>query len=206
MRHATQSPKTLTSVETTAILAATSRSDGDLRDHLILAIALGTGLRVSELVALNVGDVRSGKGAKGVWTLRASTTKNNRGGTIALPEKLRRKVSRYLKWKKDRNEDIGPDDPLFLSRGGGRGGCSGGGRLSVRAAQHTFRIWQERCGFDRRVGFHCLRHTFCSNLWRSSGDLRLVQAAARHVSQATTSIYVHATVEDVLRGVQDIPC
>ena len=206
MRHTGRSPKTLTDAETAMLLQATARADGDYRDHIILSIALGTGLRVSEIVALNIGDVRNGKGAKGIWTLRPETTKGNVGGTIGLPEKLRRKVSRFLKWKADHAEALDEDAPVFLSRGGGRNRKAAGGRLSIRSAQAIFTRWQARCGFDRRVSFHTLRHTFCSNLWRATGDLRLVQQAARHANPSTTSIYTHATVEDVLRAVQQIPC
>ena len=196
----------MTDAETAMLLGSTGRADGDYRDHIILSVALGAGLRVSEIVLLNVGDVRNGKGAKGVWTLRPETTKGNVGGTVALPDRLRRKVSRFLKWKAEHGEQLGDHHPLLVSRGGGRNGKVGGGRLSVRAAQHIFKVWQERCGFDRRVHFHCLRHTFCSNLWRATGDLKLVQQAARHASPSTTSIYTHATIEDVLQAVQNIPC
>lgn len=206
MRHTKRAPTTLTDAETAMLLQATGRADADYRDHMIISIALGTGLRVSEIVGLNVGDVRNGKGAKGVWVLRPETTKGNVGGTVALPDRLRRKVSRYLKWKAERGESLVPGDPLFISRGGGRGGATGGLRLSVRASQAMFARWQPRCGFDRRVNFHSLRHTFCSNLWRATGDLRLVQQAARHADPGTTSRYTHATVEDVLRAVQDVPC
>ena len=103
-------------------------------------------------------------------------------------------------------EPLDVDAPLFISRGGGRAATVGGGRLSVRAVQHLFALWQARCGFDRRLNFHALRHTFCTNLWKATGDLRLVQHAARHANPGTTSIYTHASTEDVLRAVQDLPC
>lgn len=206
MRHLSRTPTTLTDAEVRALLEATSRADRDLRDHVIFAVALGSGLRVSEIVALDVSDVMSGKGAKGVWALRAETTKGDRGGVVGLPEKLRRKIALFLRWKQEHGESLSPHAPLFVSRGGGRGGKTGGGRLSIRAAQASFSLWQRRCGFDRRIRFHVLRHTFCTNLWRSTGDLRLVQQAARHSSPSTTSIYCHASVEDVLVAVQNIPC
>jgi integrase/recombinase XerC len=206
MRHAQRAPTTLTDAEVRALLDATSRADDDIRDHLIVSIALGTGLRVFEITSLNISDVRNGKGAKGIWTLRPEGTKGHVGGTVALPDKLRRKVSAFLAWKGEHGEPLDDESPLFVSRGGGRAGRTGGDRLSVRAVQHMFTIWQQRCGFDRQVHFHCLRHTYCSNLWRATGDLRLVQQAARHASPQTTSIYTHPTDEDVLRSVQRLPC
>ena len=102
MRHTQRAPTTLTDAEARALLDATGRADDDFRDHLLVSVALGTGLRVSEVVGLNVGDVRNGKGAKGLWTLRPEATKGNVGGTVALPDKLRRKVSRLLAWKGER--------------------------------------------------------------------------------------------------------
>jgi len=206
MRHSHRAPVTLTDAEVAALLGATGRVEADLRDHVLLALALGTGLRVSELVALDIGDVMSGKGVKGIWTLRAETTKGDRGGIIALPERLRRKVSRFVRWKREHGESIEMSAPLFTSRGGGRAGKRGGGRLSVRAAQRLFKVWQTRCGFDRHVHFHSLRHSFCTRLWKATGDLRLVQEAARHASPTTTSIYTHPTTEDILQAVQTIAC
>lgn len=206
MRHVHRTPTVLTDAEVRALLEATGRAEQDLRDHLIIAVALGTGLRVSEIVALTIADVSNGKGARGIWTLRPETTKGDRGGEIALPDRLRRKVSRFLRWKAESGEAVDADAPLFVSRGGGRAGVPGGGRLSVRAVQHLFALWQRRCGFDRRVHFHALRHTYCTNLWKATHDLRLVQHAARHANPGTTSIYTHASTEDVLRAVQDLPC
>ncbi len=206
MRHLSSTPMTLTAAEIKALLDGSSRADDDLRDHLLFSVALGTGLRVSEITALDVRDVANGKGAKGVWTLRAECTKGGKGGTIALPDRLRRKVSRLLNWKVEHGEPVTPDAPLFVSRGGGRAGKAGGGRLSVRAVQHLFETWQRRCGFDRRLRFHALRHSFATNLWRLSRDLRLVQAACQHASSSTTSIYAHPVVDDVLVSVQQLPC
>ena len=206
MRHVLRKPTTLTIAEVKAILESSGRSEDDARDHLILAVALGTGLRVSEIVDLNVGDVMNGKGAMGIWTLRPEATKGNKGGTVALPDRLRRKVSAFIRWKREHGEALGPLAPLFVSRGGGRAGKHRGGRLSVRGAQSLFHSWQLRCGFDRRLNFHSLRHSFCTNLWKATGDLRLVQQAARHSDPGTTAIYTHATVEDVLQAVQDLPC
>jgi integrase len=122
MRHTNPAPKTLTGQEQLRLLRETVRRPEDLRDHILFAMALGTGLRVSELVALNVGDVRNGKGAKGLVTLRPETTKGNKGGEIALPERLRRKVSRFLKWKQDRREgEVSGQVRLPAIKGGGAG-------------------------------------------------------------------------------------
>ena len=206
MRHTSQAPKTLTDQEQIKLLRETARRPEDLRDHLLFALALGTGLRVSELVALNVGDVKNGKGTRGLFELRPETAKGNKGGEVALPERLRRKLGRYLTWKAERGESLQPEAPLFCSRGGGRSRSKSGTRLSRRTAQATFKAWQERLGFDRSCTFHQLRHSYCTNLWRATGDIRLVQKAARHSSPTVTAIYAVPGTEDLVRAVQDLPC
>jgi len=206
MRHSNPTPKTLTQQEQLILLRETSRSPNDFRDHMLFSLALGTGLRVSELVALDVGDVKNGKGTKGLITLRPETTKGNKGGELALPERLRRKLSRYLRWKSDRGECLARASPLFCSRGGGRYGAKKGARLSKRTAQAAFTSWQKRLGFDRICTFHQLRHSFATNLWRSTGDIRLVQKACRHSSPTVTALYAVPSTDDLIKAVQDLPC
>ena len=191
-------PKTLTDDEVRRVLAASGRGDDDLRDHVLLLLAVSTGLRVSELVALDVGDLKNGKGVKTVVTLRPETTKGHREGEVVLPEKVRRKVVSFLAWKAQRGEALDDQAPLFASRGGGRSGARSGSRLSVRSAEHIFSSWQTRAGLDRRLNFHALRHTFATRLLRETRNLRLVQVACRHSSPTTTAIYTHPSVNDRL--------
>ena len=100
-------PKVLTDDEVRRLLAATSRADDDLRDHVLLLVALTTGLRVSELTALNVGDIRNGKDVRSIVTLRPETTKGGKGGDVVLPERVRRKLVTFLRWK-ERNTQPPP--------------------------------------------------------------------------------------------------
>jgi site-specific recombinase XerD len=196
MRAGKTAPKSLTAQEVRQLLQVTGRSERDIRDHVLLLLALSTGLRVSELVGLNVGDVRGGKGVKSVVTLRPETTKGHREGEVVLAEKVRRKVANYLGWKKTMGEGLNDDAPMFLSRGGGRAGATRGSRLSIRTAEHLFGTWQARAGFERRANFHILRHTFATALLRKTKNVRLVQVACRHVSLSTTAIYTHPSMQE----------
>lgn len=198
--------KTLTDQEQLVLLRETARSPDDLRDHLLFSLALGCGLRVGELTSLNIGDVKGPRGVRGIIALRPETTKNGRGGDVVVPERLRRKLSKFISWKKDRGQSVTMSAPLLCSRGGGRGRNKAGGILSVRGAQQTFKAWQERVGFDWSLGFHQLRHSFCSNLLRQTGNLRLVQLAARHSDPKTTAIYSWPTSQDLVVAVQALPC
>ena len=78
------SPQTLTHREQRAILRATARN---LRDHLIYSLALGTGLRLAEIVGLNVGDVYTPEGrSRNRVRLRPEIAKGGRAGDVFLPD------------------------------------------------------------------------------------------------------------------------
>ncbi len=115
-----------------------------------------------------------------------------------VSRKLAVKLERYLRRRRRQDEALGVDSPLFVSQPGNR--------LSKRRAQQVLRAWQERAGFDRLHGFHSLRHSAITNLYRSTKDILLTQRFARHSHLATTTTYTHATDEDLLRSVQRLRC
>ena len=81
-----------------------------------------------------------------------------------------------------------------------------GRRLSPRAAQWRFAWWQRKSGFDRHYGFHALRHSSVTSVYRATKDLFLAQRFARHASPITTIIYTHPSDEELYAGVRDLPC
>ncbi len=170
------------------------------RDYMLLSLALGTGLRVSELCALNIGDLYNPSGtAKMHLRLRPETTKRKRGGTIAINGKLQAKLLAYEAWKIHiAKESMDADAPLFMSQEGRR--------IAVRTAQYTFEKWQRAAGLRRHHKFHAMRHTFCTNVWRISHDLKIVQVAARHSNIANTAIYTHPTLDDLAEAVANVEC
>jgi hypothetical protein len=127
------------------------------RDHTLYSIALGTGLRLQELLGLNVGDVSpDARHVRRRVALRSVTTRGNPRREVFLPARLEAKVRRFLAWKRRVGQSLEPDAPLFVS--------AQGRRLSPRAAQWRFRWWQERAGFDRRYGFHEVRPSDVNNM------------------------------------------
>ena len=191
------SPQTLTHGEQKAILRATARS---LRDHLIYSLALGTGLRLAEIVGLNVEDVYTPEGRpRNRVRLRPEIAKNGRAGDVFLPDSLVCKLRRFWSWKRRGCEGLGHGDPLFCSQGGRR-------RISPRRVQFAFRTWQAKAGFDRLYPFHCLRHTSITAVYRASRDLFLAQRFARHVSPLTTTIYTHPSDQELWQGVRGLSC
>lgn len=210
-----RAPLTLTGHETKLLLQVTGERVAGLRDHVLYSLALATGLREHELVALNIGDVFDAQGrAKRRVTLlvfKGSKKKNTedeagpkRSRPSLVPQEtilsdaVRAKLEKLLLVRQRAGETILPESPVFVSRLNRR--------LSTRQVRHGIVVWQRQAGFERRVNFHMLRHTACSNLQRRTNDLRLTQRFGRHVSIQTTTRYTHPTDEDLVRGVQLLPC
>jgi len=190
------SPQTLTKSEQTAILKVTK---SHLRDHIIFSLALGTGLRLAEIVGLDVGDIYFPDGTpRSRIRLRPDLAKNGRAGDIFLPDTLLSKLKRFWSYKKKRRESLAPNAPLFCSQSRRR--------ISKRRVQLAFRTWQEKADFDRFYPFHALRHTAVTNVYRATHDLFLAQRFARHASPLTTTVYTHPSDEELREGVRGLTC
>lgn len=189
-------PPTLTAAEQTAILRITRDHP---RDHAIISIALGTGLRLAEIVGLDVGDLFSPDGKpRSRVHVRSAIAKGGRAADVFLPEKLLPKLRRLWAFKRDRGEGLSPDAPLFCSQSRRR--------ISKRRVQTAWSTWQEAAGFDRHYPFHTLRHTAVTSVYRSSRDLFLAQRFARHASPLTTIVYTHPSDDELQRGVKSLNC
>jgi len=194
-------PRTLTDLEQKLLLKVTGEHRDGFRDHVIISLALGTGLREHELLALDMGDVFDDEGrAKRRVTLRVFKRSADEPAIqeVVLPDLVRAKLEKLRSWKRHQGESLAPDAPVFVSRLGKR--------LSSRQLRENFATWQERAGFERHLSFHSLRHTACSTLYRRTKDIRMTQRFARHKSILTTSIYAHPSDEDLVRAVRDLPC
>jgi len=194
-------PKTLTELEQAKLLKVTGEHARGYRDHLLISVAIGTALREHEVLALDVGDVFDGAGrAKRRVQLRVFKRSNDDASSqeIILPDALRSKLDKFYRWKKQRGESLAADAPMFVSRNGNR--------LSDRQLRDLFHKWQIRAGFERRFGFHALRHSALTNVYRDTRDLRLTQKVARHKSITSTMCYAGPSDEDVLQAVRSLPC
>lgn len=167
--------------ETRRLMSLTRGAKGQVarRDHALFTFLLDTGVRLGSAVELKVRDV----------SLIQRTAQTNGKGrarqTVYLTARIRRLLKSYI-----RASGLAPDDPLFPSRNGSH--------LCARQVQLRFKHWLDKAGINRHLTVHSTRHTFAMNLYRQSGDLRLVQTALGHRHISTTEIY--ARVEDkVLR-------
>jgi integrase/recombinase XerC len=189
-------PQSLTADEVQALLRITADHP---RDNLVFSLALGTGLRLSELVGMNVGDFYFPNGQPRVRVrVRAEIAKRGTAGDVFLPDALAPKLIRFWRYKLSRCECLDPLAPLLcgLSRR----------RISPRRLQVIFRHWQGRAGFDRLYPFHGLRHTAVTTVYCVSRDLFLAQRFARHASPLTTTIYTHPSDDELRARVRALPC
>jgi integrase len=197
----TRPPKTLTEREVALLLRATGQHKDGFRDHVLISLALATGLREHELLALDVGDLTDDAG-RVRRHVRLRVFKRSSDETahqeIVLSDTVRAKLEKMLRGRRDEDADVGPTSPVFISRLGRR--------LSSRQLRRAFREWQKRAGLDRCFHFHAIRHTACTTVYRNTRDLRLTQRFARHRSVLSTAIYTHPSDDELLRAVQAIPC
>jgi len=136
------SPPTLTKAEQQTLLRASSIHP---RDHLVFSLALGTGLRLSEIVGLNVGDVFAVDGKpRSRIRLRKEIAKGGRAGDVFLPDALVAKLTRFWLYKHAHRERLDPSAPLFCNQGRRRISkrrLSRPGWLPGRAP-HQIRTWR----------------------------------------------------------------
>lgn len=194
-------PRTLTELEQRLLLKTTGQHKDGFRDHVICSLALGTGLREHEILALNVGDVFDETGhAKRRLALKVfkRSCKDTSHQEVFLPELVRAKLDKLLALRKRSGDVITAETPVFVSRLKKR--------LSARQLRHAFGVWQKRAGFERHFKVHSLRHTSCTNLYHMTRDIRLTQRFARHKSVLTTTIYTHPSDDELLRSLQNIIC
>ena len=171
----------------------------DWEDHLIYSLELGTGLRLAEIVGLNVGDVYTSEGKpRNRLRIRPEIVKGGRKGDVFLPDALVVKLRKFRAYKAKRGEALESGDPLFCSQSRVR--------ISKRRVQFAFRTWQIKADFDRLYPFHALRHTAVTNVYRASRDLFLAQRFARHVSPPTTTIYTHPSDQEMWEKVRGLMC
>ncbi len=156
-----------------------------LRDRAILETLFSTGLRVSELVALNVEDINL---STGEFTVIG---KGGKARIVYLSRSARAWLRRYLATRKDDFK------PLFLRYSGkhmAENDPDGESlRLSARSIQRMVKKYARRAGLAVDATPHTLRHTFATDLLASGADLRSVQELLGHSDVSTTQIYTHIT-------------
>ena len=163
------------------------------RDHAMIRLALVTGLRVSELVGLTVGDVYH-DGAPRAWLdLPAAICKGHRSRQIPLNPAARRSVADLVAFLAARGFATGPDAPLLTDRRHRA--------LPVREVERCVQKYRELSGLDKRATPHSFRHSYCSRLAKAGVDVRSIQTLSGHAHLSTTEVYLHTEPDDLAEAV-----
>ncbi len=154
-----------------------------LRDKAIIETLFSTGLRVSELTALDIDDVNL---ERGEFMVRG---KGNKERIVFLSNRAKNAISDYLKLRKD------SFSPLFTHVGGLKDDEDEGEftRLTPRSVQRIIKKYAKLAGIVKDVTPHVMRHSFATDLLINGADLRSVQEMLGHSSITTTQIYTHVT-------------
>lgn len=146
-----------------------------LRDRTMLEIFLGTGLRLNELIHLDLADVDlDNKRLRIVGKGQVPQVKFLKADLCVL-------LAQYLCRRAD--QPARTDDALFLS--------NRKKRISAAQVDNRVRYWVAEAGIRQKVTPHTLRHTFATHLYQRTGDVLMVQKALGHADLATTLIYTH---------------
>jgi integrase/recombinase XerC len=147
-----------------------------LRDRAILELLYSSGVRVSELVGLNLNQLDSDLGIARVMG------KGRKERIVPVGAKAIEALKAYLE---DRRVFRG-EDPIFVN--------SFGGRLTTRSVGRLIKKYTRHSGIFRKVSPHSLRHTFATHLLDAGADIREIQEMLGHSSLSTTQRYTHVSM------------
>ncbi len=184
---APQTPKRLPETLDTDRMAHLLQFEGQdpiiTRDRALMELLYSCGLRLAELVSLNVDDPDLND-----RTVRV-VGKGNRTRVIPIG---RYAVRALRDWLKNRDQLAAEgQNAMFVS--------NRGNRLSPRSVQARVRTWALKRGISTKVNPHLFRHSFATHLLESSGDLRAVQELLGHADIRTTQIYTHLDFQHLAR-------
>jgi integrase/recombinase XerC len=168
-------PSTLDADQVASLLAISGDEPLEIRDRAILELFYSSGLRLAELVGLNLGDVDAAD-----RTVRVL----GKGSKARVVPVGRKALAALHDWMQVRLELAHSGEPaLFVSRNGGR--------INRRTVQVRVNHWAKVQSVPTGVHPHMLRHSFATHVLESSKNLRAVQEMLGHASLSTTQIYTH---------------
>ena len=163
------------------------------RDHAMIRLALVTGLRVSELVGLTVGDVYHDGAARAWLDLPAAICKGRRSRQVPLNAAAQRSVADLVAFLSDRGFATGPNASLLTDRHHRP--------LPVREVERCVQRYRELAALDKRATPHSFRHSYCSRLAQAGVNVRSIQTLSGHARLSSTEIYLHTQPDELTEAV-----
>jgi tyrosine recombinase XerC len=180
-------PTFLTHEEMARLLEAPDASTPQgLRDRAILELLYAAGLRVSEIVALDLSDIDLGIRQVRVWG------KGSKERMVLMGIPAAKSLRLYFELGRIKLEGKKPTQAVFLNRFGER--------IAERRIQHIIKKYAHQAGLEMRVFPHIMRHTFATHLLDGGADLRVVQDLLGHARLSSTQVYTHVTRSQIRRN------
>jgi len=176
------------------------KTRGRLRDYALFVLAINTGFRVGDLLALKVGDVLTGKGERLQIAARLIVREQKTGKRreVVLNHSARAALLEYLS---KRNRRF-PEDPLFVSRKRGAGD-----ELRPISRAQAWRVLSDTaraCGIAAAFGAHSMRKTFGYFHYKAGQPIEEIQKIFNHSSPAVTLAYIGITQEQIDKSFQEV--
>ena len=177
-------PKSISEQDVERLLSEPNTDDMlELRDKAMLELLYASGLRVSELISLHVGQVSIAQGVVRVMG------KGSKERLVPMGEEALYWLQIYLKNSRSALLGVKLSDVLFPSK-----------RAKVMTRQtfwYRIKYYAERSGIQKQLSPHTLRHAFATHLLNHGADLRVVQLLLGHSDLSTTQIYTHVAKERI---------
>jgi integrase/recombinase XerC len=179
-------PEPMSVQEMESVLSFSSHGRLSIRDKAILETLYSSGVRVSELVGMNVDSVDF---VGGTIKVRGKGRKER---IVPIGDKALEALSEYFNERGSffvlkRNDVHISKEALFLN--------NWGGRLSAESVKKTVHNYIKAAAIKKNVSAHSFRHSFATHLLERGADLRMVQELLGHASLSTTQIYTHLTTK-----------
>ena len=173
---------------TTSAKEDCSNLEKKYRDDAIIELLYSSGIRVSELVSLNVEDINFDE------NYIKLTGKGSKERIVLINDNAKEKILKYIKYRKRTvKEKIKRKfiTPLITNLQGAR--------ITPRAIQMMIKSRAEKVGITKKVTPHVLRHSFATHLLNEGMDIRMIQELLGHASLSTTQRYTHVGIEELVR-------
>ena len=170
-----------------AIVAKSKARQGPVRDQCIVELALGTGLRVSEISQLKLIDIDLKRGGN---SLIVRHGKGDKQRVVKFSSKLKSLILEYIEYRNKDSEYLFPSERQDY--------------MSSNGIQKVFKKWAKQAGLPKRYSIHSCRHYYATALLKVSKNLRLTQMQLGHQNPQTTTVYAQVLDEEITEAVEKL--